>query len=113
MTNPQICKVCGFPLDQHEVMLRWGIAHTAARDVDGRITHWCSEAAVDYSDFHGQIQALTTIVRSLRWRAGRLRSQGTVWHNYDLEYWATKIARDIERLQKLVVEHYSWTKEKR
>lgn len=111
MSEPPICKVCGFPIEEHELRIRWGVAHTFVRGADGNVLTSCSEAANDYNDFRGQITALTTIVRSLRWRAGRLRTQGTTWHDYDLDIWANKLAHDIERLRRLIVEHYGWTQE--
>jgi hypothetical protein len=111
MSESPICRVCGFPLDQHALEVYRGAAHAVMRGTDGKVIRHCSQAAGDYTYTLGQMAELSTIVRSLRWRAGRLRSQGTVWHNYDLEYWATKIARDIERLQRQIVEHYGWTQE--
>lgn len=111
MSEPPICKVCGFPIESHEVRIRWGVAHTFVRGADEKVLWSCSEAANDYNDFRGQITTLTTIVRSLRWRAGRLRSQNTTWRDDDLDTWADKIARDIARLQRLIVEHYAWTQE--
>jgi hypothetical protein len=111
MIEPSICKVCGFPAEKHEVRIRWGVAHTFVRGADDKELWACSEAACDYNDFRGQISTLTAIRRSLRWRAGRLRSEGTTYHHTDLDWWANKITVDITRLQRLIAEYYAWTKE--
>lgn len=108
MIEPQICTVCGFPLDQHELRIRWGVAHAFVRGADGKALWSCSESACDYNDFRGQISTLTTIVRSLRWRARRLSNQGKEWYPDDLSEWADKLARDIERLRQIIAEHYAW-----
>lgn len=111
MSEQIVCKVCGFPLDQHSVELRWGVAQAIVRGPDGKRLWACSEATNDYNDFRGQISTLGTMVRSLRWRAGRLRSKQAHWQDYDLDLWANKLERDIQRLRKLVVEHYGWSQD--
>ena len=110
MSEPPICKVCGQPLDQHELVTRWGVAHAGWRDLGGRLTA-CSEAVADYNQISGRIDALTTIVRSLRWHAGRLRTKGATWDADDLDTQSNKFSRDIDRLLRNTQEYYAWTKE--
>jgi hypothetical protein len=111
MSASDLCKVCGFPVEEHKVRIRWGVAHTFVRGADGKELWSCSESACDYNDFRGQISTLTTIRRSLRWRAGRLRSDSATYHDYDLDWWANKITVHITQLQRLIDEHYPWAKE--
>jgi hypothetical protein len=107
-----ICKVCGFPLSEHSLDLYWGAAHATVRGADGRILHRCSQAAGDYNYTLGQLQELTTMVRSLRIRAGRLRNQGTAYDPADMVEWSDKLARDIERLRRGIDDYFAWTQEK-
>lgn len=62
----EVCEVCGLPIDQHAIILRNGVAHTI---VPGKST--CSAAAGDREYTRGQIAEMLTIIRSLRYMAGR------------------------------------------
>lgn len=105
------CKVCGKPLYEHHVVLLWGVAHAAVRRENGT---WdsCSERSSDYYHIAGRLAARETIVRSLRWHAGRLRTKNAEWLAHDLDRYADKIARDIDKLIRATRDYYAWAKEK-
>jgi hypothetical protein len=86
--------------------MRWGIAH-AGITVDGRFRS-CSELVAEYHYNAGRRQTLTTLVRSLRWHAGRLRTKGRQWTSDDLNVQADKLAKEIVMLEKQVEEYYAW-----
>lgn len=98
MSEQPICRVCGFPLDQHMLELRWGVAQAIVRGVDGKALHHCSESAADLNHVQGRIAALETTVRALRWHAGRLRTKDQTWGPMTLDHYSNKLARDITRL---------------
>lgn len=91
-----MCKVCGRPLDSHFVVLRYGIAHTGV--YQDNYTRYCSEEEAERQHLLGRIEALLTVVRSLRQRAGRLRNRGRVWVPEDIEVYIDKLIGDRERL---------------
>jgi hypothetical protein len=95
LTN-ETCKVCGQPLDSHFVVLRQGLAHTAVKQ--DTYTRYCSDEEAERQHLLGRIEALLTIVRSLRQRAGRLRNRGRVWTPEDIEVYIDKLIGDRERL---------------
>jgi hypothetical protein len=104
--SDQICRICGQPLERHQLMLWQGVAHTVVRDEQGRVAHHCSRHAGEGDYFNGQVQILQSIVRSLRNRAGRLRTLGRSWSPDDLDEYSNKLADDIERLQGYLEKYY-------
>lgn len=56
----------------------------------------------------GEIEQLRTTIRSLRYRAGRMRTTGTPWDADDLVDYSDKLAADRERLLGYDVEYYGW-----
>lgn len=98
------CRMCSEPESAHRIIFWDGVAHTVSQNANGRIVH-CSQYYADRDHFYGQIQALTTIVRSLRNRAGRLRNTGEQWQPDDLVSYSDKLANDIERLQRILNEY--------
>lgn len=111
MSDQPICKVCGFPLDQHSLELRWGVAQAIVRGADGKALHHCSEAAADLNHIQGRIASLETVVRALRWHAGRLRTKNRVWASDDLVTHSDKLARDLHQLLIVIHKHYRWAQE--
>lgn len=97
------CLICKQPEFAHRIAFWDGVAHTIAPSVDGRMAH-CSREYSDIEHLRGQIQALMTIVRSLRWRAGRMRTLGGCWEPDDLDEYSNKVMTDIERLERLIRE---------
>lgn len=110
MSASQVCKVCGKPLAVHHLMLYWGIAQAAIYDDRGR-SRPCSQIAAEYLHIEGRIQTLITIVRSLRWHAGRLRTKDANWRADDLDRQADKFERQIATIERNTGEHYAWAKE--
>lgn len=109
MNQSDICKVCGLPLDTHRIELRGGVAHTVARDREtNRILFWCSEADCDRSYTVGQIATLRTIVRSLRYMAGRARTKGDKTRAAALADYSFKVEADRDRLIGNLAKWYSW-----
>jgi hypothetical protein len=92
----EACKVCGQSPDSHFVVLRYGIAHTAVKQ--DTYTRYCSEEEAERQHLLGRIEALLTIIRSLRQWAGRLRNRGRVWAPEDIEVYTDKLIGDRERL---------------
>ena len=70
-----ICRVCGLPAERHVVEIRSGIAQTVVRDADGRFLKSCSASEADRQSALARLAVLQSIVRSLRWHAGRARRQ--------------------------------------
>jgi hypothetical protein len=95
------CRMCGQPEAAHQIVFWDGVAHTKAYDAKGKPVY-CSQSYADHDFYQGQIQALTTVVRSLRARGGRLRSRGEQWAPDDLVRYSDKLVRDIERFRKML-----------
>lgn len=98
MTEP-ICLVCGQPLEVHQVQLWGGVAHTIAPD-----GHWCSRDEGERLMYVGEINILRTVIRSLRWRAGRLRRDNARWDDENLlrysDHWQQRIDRYMDTLER-------------
>lgn len=109
MNEPNQCKVCGLPLDAHQVGFRGGVAHAVARDREtNHILSWCSETDRDRSYTVGQIATLRTIVRSLRYMAGRARTKGDESRAAALADYSFKVETDRDRLIGNLARWYSW-----
>lgn len=102
------CRFCGHPADDHFVVIRNGVAHTGVYEGDRRILCSLDEASRHF--MFGEIWALQTIVRSLRYRAGRLRNAGRTWTHEHVNEYADKVARDRESLIGYEQRYYSPTK---
>lgn len=109
MSEQHVCKVCGQLLADHFLVLRCGVAHTAILDSQGRARS-CSDMESERMYYQGRIQALITIVRSLRWHAGRLRTKDGAWRCWELGRYASKKAAEVEGLERMAEENYSWSK---
>lgn len=99
MTDP-ICLVCGQPLAAHRLTLWGGVAHTVAPN--GRL---CSRDEGERQEYIGRIRILKTIIRSLRWRAGRLR--GAQWDNEGLLRYADHWQAQIDRYEQTLRSYYA------
>jgi ATP-dependent exoDNAse (exonuclease V) beta subunit len=106
--NETICKVCGRPPDEHFVRLRYGIAHTCVNTTDR--PRFCSAEESERQHMLGRIEALLTVIRSLRNRVGRLRSRGRVWAPEDVEAYTDKLLKDREHLIGYEQLYYRWEK---
>lgn len=100
MNASRICRICGQPAEAHGVALHGGVAHTVIRDATGVVVAYCSAVEADREYSLGQHNALTAVIRSLRNRAGRLRTRGEVWEPCDLYDYSDKLANDAERLAR-------------
>jgi len=106
-----ICIVCGFPAEQHVVELRCGIAHTVVRGVGGKLLHRCSEAAAAREYTRGELARMQTIVRSLRYRAGRAWKRDQLQYSTALDDYSNKVEADRNRLLAYFKQWYSWGEE--
>jgi hypothetical protein len=95
------CRMCGQPEAAHRIVFWDGVAHTMAHDASDKLVY-CSQQYADRDHFYGQIRALATVVRSLRMRAGRLRSRGWHWEPDHLVEYSDKLVRDIKRFRKII-----------
>lgn len=111
MSEPPICKICGKLCSAHTVQIKWGIAQAGTYDADGRFDS-CSARQAEYEHNWGRRSELQTLVRSLRWRAGRLRTQNSVWTADDLDERANKAVKIIEMLEGHVELYYPWAETK-
>ena len=97
-----VCRICGQPASAHSVELQHSVAHTVIRDPSGNVVRECSTAWGDHEYLTGKQQALHTVARSLRQRAGRLDVKGyQPWYPDDLRTYAEKILRDARRFSRL------------
>lgn len=110
MSDKTTCKVCKQPLAVHHLVLIWGVAHAAVYDGSGH-SRPCSEIASDWSHIQGRIQALESVIRSLRWHAGRLRTNNRQWDTGDLADYSDRWAKQIEQLIGNTQEYYAWAKD--
>jgi hypothetical protein len=104
-----ICAVCGFPIEQHAVELRCGVAHTVVRGVDGRLLHSCSQSAGDREYTRGELARMQTIVRSLRYRAGRAWKRDQYQYSIALDDYSNKVEADRKKLLAYLDQWYPWT----
>lgn len=108
MSQPDICRVCGFPAEQHTIELRSGVAHTVMRGAGGKLLSCCSGASGDRHYVLGELSQMLRIVRSLRWHAGRARTRGNDMTAMALADYAGKIAAERERLLANYQQWYPW-----
>lgn len=95
MTEP-ICEVCGAPLAEHTMALRFGVAQTIGKD-----GICCSGISGEREYFRGQLAEMLTIIRSLRYIAGRdsLRS---------LNEYSDRVEQKRETLMRRVAKWFPW-----
>lgn len=101
------CRYCGKPADQHfmEVLPDGTPSMSVWKDTK-KIR--CTQSNADAEYFRGRIQALQTVVRSLRNRAGRLLRQGTRWDDDDLRRYSDHWVDDLERTQRSLLSIPIW-----
>lgn len=97
-----ICLVCAQPLEVHRLHLWGGVAHTVAPN--GRS---CSRNETERYTYIGQIRMLQTIIRSLRWRAGRLRVANARWDDENLLRYSDHWQQQVDRYEQTLERHYS------
>lgn len=96
------CAVCGQLIAFHRI-IRWGgVAHTLSPDGQ----RWCSREEGERQQFVGEIDTLRAIIRSLRWRAGRLRTRNERWYEYDLVSYSDHWQKQLERYLQILEEYY-------
>jgi len=61
-----VCEVCGLPAERHTIEIRGGVAHAVVPDRSS-----CSGIAGDREYIRGRLAQMLTIIRSLRYIAGR------------------------------------------
>lgn len=86
------CQVCGLSVDQHIIVLRDGVAHTA---VPGRGS--CSGVAGDREYTRGRLAEIQTIIRSLRYMAGRDGVQALRTYSDIVAKKREKLIRDTQK----------------
>jgi hypothetical protein len=104
--SDQICKVCAQPLAAHVLTLRDGVAHTAVA-MDGRMQS-CSKQDANYNWYWADVCRLNTIIRSLRYRAGRLRSKGGTWDAHTIYNYTKELARYRGQSERAMSEDFPW-----
>jgi hypothetical protein len=102
--NAAICRVCKQPLEAHALVMDRGVAHTVVYLDDRRLV--CSEVYSDRQYLIGEIAQLTTVVRSLRNRAGRARNRGEHAAAQALNTYGDKLAREREQLTDINQRYY-------
>lgn len=100
--NNAICLVCGQPLEAHRLQLWHGVAHTVAPDGSS-----CSRNDTERHGYVGEINTLQTVIRSLRWRAGRLRVANARWNDENLLRYSDHWQQQIDRYEQTLERHYS------
>lgn len=101
MSATDTCAVCGHMLALHRVELWGGVAHTV-----GPSGRRCSRGEVERMHFVGQIDILRTVIRSLRWRAGRLRTTIARWDEEDLMCYSDHWQQRLDRYLAILEEYY-------
>lgn len=101
MSTTDTCAVCGHMLALHRVELWDGVAHTVGPD--GRR---CSREATERERFVGQVDMLRTIIRSLRWHAGRLRTNDERWDAGHLIDYSDHWQKRLDRYLRILDEYY-------
>lgn len=96
-----ICLVCGQPLEAHRIQMWGGVAHTVA--LGGKL---CSLDESERQQYIGQIRALQTVIRSLRWRAGRLRRDSARWDDENLLRYSDHWQQQIDRYEQTLTSYY-------
>lgn len=99
--NEPTCSVCGHTLSTHRLQLWYGVAHTVALDGSS-----CSRNDGERMGFVGEINTLRTIIRSLRWRAGRLRTRSAEWGEEDLILYSDHWQKRLDRFLAILDEYY-------
>lgn len=102
------CRVCGFPIDQHTVELRGGVAHAVYSADDGTLIVRCSLEYAERERLSGEIDRLRTIVRSLRNRAGRAYTKQQWSKGVTLGEYADFVAAERDRLIEIEARWYAW-----
>lgn len=97
------CKVCNQPIADHHIVSSYGVAQVKSPDGE----YQCSSLYGERLQFVGEINTLRTIIRSLRWRAGRMRPGGE-WTPDDLDAYSDHWERRLNRLLTIVREYYPW-----
>ena len=95
------CEVCGAPLGAHTMALRNGVAHTIGHD-----GMCCSGVAGDREYTRGQLAQMLTIIRSLRYVAGRerlLRARSMALREY-----SDMVANQREKLIRQAQRWFPW-----
>jgi hypothetical protein len=103
----EICRVCGKNLDQHFLDFYDSTAHAGSYDDAGRPRH-CSVLYAERRGFVDDCNRLQTIIRSLRYRSGRLWRQGVWDHANLLSEYARLLEKDRERVLGLLKRWYTW-----
>lgn len=101
--NEPTCEVCGAPLAKHTMALRDGVAQTIGRD-----GLCCSGVSGDREYTRGQIAQMLTIVRSLRYMAGRLANAGWRQQSAALRDYSEGLADRREKLCRDAAKWYPW-----
>lgn len=96
-----MCRVCNQPVIEHRLIQYNGVAHT--QSPAGNYT--CSRADGERLTFVGEINTLRTIVRSLRWRAGRMQ-RGQEWTPDELWTYSEHWEKRLKKYLKIVKEYY-------
>jgi len=111
MSQEPLCKVCRKPLDDHALILEYGVAHAGSYDADGRFRD-CSAHDCDVHYIWGELAALRSFVRSLRWHAGRLSRTGDQWGLDDLLGRVDKCESEIKRKSRALERYYAWSRKR-
>lgn len=99
--NVLMCRVCNRPIIEHRLVQYNGVAHTQSPAGN----YMCSRVDGERLTFVGEINTLRTIVRSLRWRAGRMRPGGE-WTPDDLDEYSNHWQKRIDRYLRIIEEYY-------
>lgn len=94
-----VCRYCKKPLDQHVFQLVGRVPMAGTHTDDGTRLIWCTKRYGDEQRLRERIDSLTTLVRSLRWRASWVSYRKIDPTEY-LEEWANKVVAEIERQQR-------------
>lgn len=104
----ETCCVCGQPLVAHFLELRSGVAHTGV--YEGNAQRHCSAVEGDRQYTLGQIAMLRTIVRSLRYMAGRRRTRGDETSAAALIDYSYKVEASRDKMIRNLAQWYPWKK---
>ena len=93
-----MCRVCGAALENHVITIQKGIPHAGRLTDDGKVRS-CSQELYRQGYGAGCVATLRTIIRSLRWHAGRLQTLGDTWRPWQLRAYADKLMADVTALE--------------